>query len=107
MKVEPKSFLTVEHWVGDSLVSVQHFTILDSTFNYKMAPSRGNNRVVFKLTDRFNNTTKTEVLVTREKNIKNQPVISPEYTRVISQKQIASFAAMLKNRAKDNLVKGY
>jgi hypothetical protein len=105
MKVEPKSFLTIEHWVGDSLVSVQHFTILDSIFNYKMAPSRGNNRVVFKLTDRFNNTTKTEVLVTREKNIENQPVISPEYTRVISQKQIAAFVAMLKNRAKDNLLK--
>ena len=105
MKVEPKSFLTIEHWVGDSLVSVQHFTILDSVFNYKMAPSRGNNRVVFKLTDRFNNTTKTEVLITREKNIKNQPEISPEYTRVISQKQIASLAAMLKNRAKDNLLK--
>jgi tetratricopeptide (TPR) repeat protein len=105
MKVEPKSFLTIEHWEGDSLVSVQHFTILDSIFNYKMAPSRGNNRVVFKLTDRFNNRTQTEVLVTREKNIENQPVISPEYTRVISQKQIAAFIAMLKNRANDNLLK--
>jgi hypothetical protein len=105
MKVEPKSILTIEHWVGDSLVSVEHFTILDSTFNYKMAPSRGKNRVVFKLTDRFNNTTRTEVLITREKNITNQPIISPEYDRVISQKQIASLAAMLKNRAKDNLLK--
>jgi hypothetical protein len=105
MKVEPRSLLTVEHWVGDSLVSVEHFTILDSTFNYKMAPSRGKNRVVFKLTDRFNNTTKTEVLITREKTIINQPIISPEYDRVISQKQIASLAAMLKNRAKDNLLK--
>jgi hypothetical protein len=105
MKVEPKSILTIEHWVGDSLVSVEHYTILDSTFNYKMAPSRGKNRVVFKLTDRFNNTTKTEVLITREKNITNQPIISPEYDRVISQKQIASLAAMLKNRAKDNLLK--
>jgi hypothetical protein len=105
MKVEPKSFLTIEHWVGDSLVSVEHFTVLDSTFNYKMAPSRGNNRVVFKLTDRFNNTTKTEVLVTREKNYTKQPLIHPEYNRVISQKQIASLAAMLKSRAKDSLLK--
>ena len=105
LKVEPRSTLTVEHWVGDSLVSVEHFTILDSTFNYKMAPSPGNNRVVFKLTDRFNNTTKTEVLITREKNITNQPVISPEYNRVISQKQVDAFAAMLKNRAVDSLLK--
>jgi hypothetical protein len=104
LKVEPRSNLTVEHWVGDSLVSVEHFTILDSTFNYKMAPSRGNNRVVFKLTDRFNNTTKTEVMITRENNVISQPVISPEYDRIISQKQIASFAAMLKNRAKDSLL---
>jgi len=105
MKVEPRSLLTIEHWVGDSLVSVENFTILDSTFNYKMAPSRGKNRVVFKLTDRFNNTTRTEVLITRENNITNQPIISPEYERVISQKQIESLAAMLKNRAKDNLLK--
>jgi WD40-like Beta Propeller Repeat len=105
MKVEPKSFLTVEHWVGDSLVSVEHFTMLDSTFNYKMVPGVGKNRVVFKLTDRFNNTTKTEILISREKYITNQPVISPEYNRVISQKQIASFSAMLKSRAKDSLLK--
>jgi WD40-like Beta Propeller Repeat. len=104
LKVEPKSFLTVEHWVGDSLVSVEHFTILDSTFNYKMAPRNGKNRVVFKLTDRFNNTTTTEVLITREKNITNQPVISPEYKRIISQKQIAILSSMLKRRAKDTLL---
>jgi WD40-like Beta Propeller Repeat/Viral/Archaeal nuclease/Tetratricopeptide repeat len=105
MKVEPKSFLTVEHWVGDSLVSVEHFTILDSTFNYKMAPSRGKNRVVFKLTDRFNNTTNTEVLITREKYLSKQPLIRPEYNRVISEKQIASFITLLKSRAKGDLLK--
>ena len=105
MKVEPRSVLTVEHWVGDSLVSVEKFTILDSTFNYKMAPSRGNNRLVFKLTDRFNNTTKTEVFITREKNITQQPLLHPEYDRVISDKQIASFSTMLKSRANDDLLK--
>ncbi len=105
MKVEPKSSLTIEHWVGDSLVSVEHFNILDSTFNYKMAPRPGKNRVVFKLTDRFNNTTKTEVLITREKNITRQHVSHPEYERVISQKQIASLATMMKSRAQDSLLK--
>ena len=105
LKVEPKSNLTVEHWVGDSLKSVEHFTILDSTFNYKMVPGKGNNRVVFKLTDRFNNTTTTEVLVTRQNNLTEQPVERPEYDRIISGKQIASFSTMLKNRAKDDLLK--
>jgi hypothetical protein len=105
LKVEPKSFLTVEHWVGDSMVSVEHFTVLDSVFNYKMVPNRGNNRIVFKLTDRFNNTTKTEVQITRANNVISQPVISPEYDRLISQKQIESFSAMLKNRASDSLLK--
>jgi hypothetical protein len=103
MKVEPKSFLTVEHWVGDSLISVEHFTMRDSTFNYKMVPSRGKNRVVFKLTDRFNNSTSTEVLITRGKNITQELLSRPEYNRVISQKQIASLAAMLKSRANDSL----
>jgi hypothetical protein len=37
MKVEPKSFLTIEHWVGDSLVSVEHFTMLDSTFKTELS----------------------------------------------------------------------
>ena len=105
MKVEPKSFLTVEHWIGDSLVSVEHFTMLNSTFNYKMAPGKGNNRVVFKLTDRFNNTTTTEVLITREGKITNQPLEHREYSRIISQKQIESLSVMFKSRATDSLLK--
>ncbi len=105
MKVEPRSVLTVEHWVGDSLVSVEKFTILDSTFTYKMSPNQGNNRLVFKLTDRFNNSTKTEVFITREKTITQQPLLHPEYDRVISDGQIASLATMLKSRANDDLLK--
>ncbi|HEX7493564.1 MAG TPA: hypothetical protein VF346_05035, partial [Bacteroidales bacterium] len=105
MKVEPRSVLTVEHWVGDSLVSVEKFTILDSTFNYKMAPNQGNNRLVFKLTDRFNNSTKTEVFITREKTITQQPMLHPEYDHIISDKQITSLATMLKSRANGDLLK--
>ena len=103
MKVEPRSTLTVEHWVGDSLKSVENFTILDSVFNYKMAPSKGNNKLVFKLTDRFNNTTRTEVLITRQGNRIEQQVATPEYSRIISEKQIASLSAVLKNRANNDL----
>jgi hypothetical protein len=105
LKVEPKSLLTVEHWVGDKLISTQHFTITDSAFNYKMAPLNGNNRVIFNLTDRFNNSTKAEVQVLREKNITSQPTSQPEYNRVISQEQIASITNMLKSRANENLSK--
>ena len=105
LKVEPKSLLTVEHWVGNSLVSVEQFSISDSTFNYKMVPSMGDNKVVFKLTDRFNNSSTTEVFITREKDITTQPLIRPEYSRVIAKKQIAALTAMLKSRADDKLKK--
>ena len=33
-----------------------------------MVPAVGDNKVVFKLTDKFNNTTTTEVFITREKD---------------------------------------
>ena len=104
LKVEPNSYLTVEHWVGDKLVSTEHFKMEGSTFNYKMAPENGKNRIVFKLTDKFNNTTTTEVIVTRQGKYIEQPVSKPEYNRVISDKQIASLSTMMKNRAKDDLL---
>jgi hypothetical protein len=98
LKVEPKSFLTIEHWVGDSLLSVEQYFVTDSVFNYKMVPSSGDNKVVFKLTDRFNNTTTTDVFITRERNITTQPLIRPEYSRIIAKKQIAALTAMIKSR---------
>jgi hypothetical protein len=104
LKVEPNSILTVEHWVGDSLVSVEQFLMSDSSFSYKMVPRTGDNKVVFKLTDRFNNTTTTDVFITREKDITKQPLIRPEYSRVIAKKQIAALTSMLKSRAGDKLL---
>jgi len=105
LKVEPGSTLTVEHWSGDSLISVEKFSISDSTFNYKMVPVVGDNKVVFKLTDKFNNTTTTEVYITRSKDLTRQPLVRPEYSRVIAQKQIAAFILMLNNRADEKLRK--
>ena len=104
MKVEPKSSLTVEHWVGDSLISTEHFKINDRDFIYKMAPAEGKNRLVFHLTDRFNNTTTTEVEVTRQNKYIEQPVSRPEYSTVISDKQVESLSAVLKNRASNSLL---
>lgn len=65
MKVEPRSTLTVEHWVGNTLDYTENFTMISTAFNYKMSPGKGDSKVVFKLSDRFNNTTKTEVSITK------------------------------------------
>lgn len=70
-----------------------------------MVPRPGDNKVTFKLTDRFNNMTSTDVFITREKGITSQPLVRPEYKRVIAIKQVAAFAEMLKNRADDKLKK--
>jgi hypothetical protein len=99
LKVEPNSMLTIEHWIGDSLVSTEHYLVTDTIFNYKMVPGSGDNRVVFKLTDRFNNTTTTDVFITREKDIIQQPLIRPEYSRVIAKKQVSALASMLNSRS--------
>jgi tetratricopeptide (TPR) repeat protein len=105
LKVEPKSFLTAEHWVGDSLVSVEKYLISDSLFIYKIAPEVGDNKVVFKLTDRFNNSTTTDVFIKREKDISNRPIVRPEYSRIIADKQIAGLLSIIKSRTSDKLLK--
>jgi tetratricopeptide (TPR) repeat protein len=105
LKVEPKSILKIEHWIGDSLATVEEFLIRDSIFNYKMVPSSGDNKVVFKLTDRFNNTTTTDVFITRKKGVTKQLLVRPEYNRVIAKKQIAALIGMLKSRSDNKLLK--
>ena len=104
LSVEPNSILTIEYWVGDSLISVGKYSITDSTFNYKMAPKPGDNKIVFKLTDKFSNTTTTDVFITRERDITKQPIIRPEYNRVIAKKQVAAFTGMLRSRSNDKLL---
>jgi len=105
LKVEPKSSLTIEKWAGDSIVSVQKFLISTSAFNYKMVPEKGDNRVIFKLADRFNNTATEEVLITREREVTQISTIRPEYSRVLSKKQTEAYLVLLKNRADANLLK--
>ena len=36
-----------------------------------MVPQPGDNKLIFTLTDRFNNSTTTDVFITREKDINN------------------------------------
>lgn len=103
IKVEPNSLLTIEHWSGDSLISSEQYLVTDSIFNYKMVPASGDNKVVFKLTDKFNNTTTTDVFIRREKDVIQQPLIRPEYNRVIAKKQVAALNSMLISRSDSKL----
>jgi hypothetical protein len=88
LKLEPKSLLTVEHWVGDSLLSAKHYPISDSTFNYKIVPDHGENRVIFKLTDKFNNSASADIYITRKKDIAKQPLIRSEYISPVTDGRI-------------------
>jgi hypothetical protein len=98
--VEPNSILTVEHWVSDSLWSKNEYVIKDSIFNYRTIPGPGDNRIVFRLTDRFNNITSAEVVLTHEKE---QTLVRPEYSHIIASKQMEAFIAMLKSRSEGDL----
>lgn len=104
LSVEPNSILTVEQWANDSLLFSEQLNISDSAFNYKMMPGPGNSKLVFKLTDKFNNFTSADVFITRDKE-PGQTVIRPEYSRIIAQKQIAAFLEMLKSRSDNDLKK--
>ncbi len=105
LSVEPNSTLKIEHWVGDSLISSEEYFMTGSSFNYKVAPKEGDNKIVFTLTDKFNNTTTTEVFIKREKGVSRQPVIRPEYSRVIAERQIAALIALIKSRSDDKIIK--
>lgn len=105
LKVEKNSILKVEHWVGDSLVSTEQFFMNDTIFNYKMAPLPGDNKITFSLTDKFNNTTTTEVFITREKGQTQELIVRPEYSHVIAKKQAEALTAMLKSRTDDKILK--
>lgn len=105
VKTEPGSLLTVEHWLGDSLLYTEKFVVTDSILNYRMVPQTGDNRIVFKATDKFSNTTTTDVIITREKGVTELPVVRPEYDRVIARKQVATLAEVQKIRAEGDLKK--
>jgi hypothetical protein len=97
IRVEPKSILEVEHWAGDSLLYTEKFVLTDSVFNYKMVPGR-ESKITFRLTDKFNNITSTDVLITKEKS-GSMTLVRPEYSHIIAQKQIAALMEMLRSRS--------
>jgi tetratricopeptide (TPR) repeat protein len=103
LEVEPKSFLRVQHWLGDSLISTEVFEIKDSTFIYKTAPLTGDNRINFQLTDRFGNSTSSDIFLRKQDEPKEEMIVRPEYSRIIAKRQIAVLSELLSNRADDNL----
>lgn len=104
LKVEPGSLLKIEHWVGDSLISTENYVVNDSVFYYNVVPREGNNRIVFTLTDKFNNVTSTDIFITREKDYVRQPVVQrPEYTHIISGKQVKALKSLLARNADSEL----
>lgn len=105
VKVEPQSILVVEHWLGDSLLTTETFRVNDTAFIYRTVPLTGENRLVFKLTDKFSNSITSDIFIKREKVTTEQSVERPEYSRVIAQKQSRAFISMLNNRADNKLKK--
>ncbi|HLN56435.1 MAG TPA: tetratricopeptide repeat protein [Bacteroidales bacterium] len=101
LKVEPNSILRIERWSGDSLLSAEEIVMTDSIYNYKMLPRPGDSKVVFRLTDKFNNVATTEVFISRKKEL--PALIRPEYGRIIAQKQLDAFISMLKSRSSGEL----
>ncbi|HKK40800.1 MAG TPA: tetratricopeptide repeat protein [Bacteroidales bacterium] len=103
VKTEPESVLTVERRMGDSLISTEQYVMKDSLYTYRFVPQRGDNTITFRLTDKFNNTTETDVTVSRERAVPRQRVIRPEYSSVIVKKQVETLDNMMAERSNSDL----
>ena len=104
IKAEQNSVLVIEHWAGDSLIQTESHIITDTSgFKYRTIPLTGDNKIVFKLTDKFSNTSSSEVFVKREKPAPAFHAEEPLYTKVISRKQLNTFVSIAKTRADENL----
>jgi tetratricopeptide (TPR) repeat protein len=105
VKTEPGSLLTVEHWMGDSLLFTENFNVTDTAFLYTTVTHQGTNKLVFKSTDKFNNTTTAELFLVPEPVEPVTTIARPEYSRIVASRQIAALTEMQKERAGDELRK--
>jgi len=103
VRVESNSILEVEHWLGDFLLRTEKFINRDTLLVYKAIPETGDNRFVFKLTDKYSNLTVSELLISSSK--KEEKIIRPEYKYIVAEKQVNMFLDLLKKRADDELKK--
>jgi len=84
LKVEPRSTLDAEHRVADTLVSTDQVAVTGSAYSFKVEPLVGENKISFRLTDRFSNTAAADVLITRILPPEEPSVIQPVYREVIA-----------------------
>ena len=84
--VEPNSTLQVDKYLDGNLTGSEIIAVNDSTIIYKYVPPLGDSRLLITATDKYGNTNSTDILITREESI--LPPEEPDYTNVISQKQI-------------------
>ena len=103
LEVEPNSILTVQHWVGDSLISIDRYEINSKSFVYETVPLTGENRINFQLTDKFGNNTVSDIFLNKQEKSKEDLIIRPEYSRIIAQQQIDIISELLLSHADQNL----
>lgn len=103
VKAEPFSILEIEHRMGDSLLKTEKHILTDSIFIFKTVPQTGDNKILFRLTDKYSNITTSEVNITRKKT--EEKIVRPEYKYIIAQKQALAFLELMKKRADENLRK--
>ncbi len=101
--VELRSVLDIGHWYGNKVIRSEKHNITGPAFNYSVKPLPGNNKILFRLTDRFNNTTAAEVFIIWQNDTASVPLAEPEYLTVISPDQIKAFRDLLRSRADDNV----
>jgi hypothetical protein len=99
LRVETRSVLAIEHLAGIDSISAEKHKITRSSFNYKVIPLPGDNKIVFTLTDRFNNKAAAEVLITRIKT--TEPAVKPEY--MIAKGEAETFDHVQKDQADDKI----
>lgn len=101
---EPNSILVVEHWQGDSLLRTEEFIITDTLFTYKAIAEAGNNKIVFKMKDRFNNLTVKEYNINAEKKkVKNVVIDDP--TKLITEQALDTLKVKQVERADPTIEK--
>ena len=104
LRVEPNSVLTVEHWSGNNLISTNKYPVDDSTFTYQMTPELGENRITFRLTDKFNNTASADFFINREKIFSELPFVKSDADGKFTGSQLAAFMEILKRRADQDML---
>ncbi|MBG0859947.1 MAG: PD40 domain-containing protein [Bacteroidales bacterium] len=85
LRVEPRSVLSAEHWLENSLLSRDQVSMTGSTYRFMVVPLVGENKVAFTLTDRFGNIASSDVIISRIKPAGEPVFRKSEYRKVIAE----------------------